>query len=51
MRNDSCEIEAAFSGAIKVCYAPYSNDKAKLDMSTFGLGIFPEFRKHSAHSA
>ena len=51
MRNNSCVIENAFSGAIKTCFAPYDNDKEKLDTENFGLANFPDFRKHSSFSA
>ena len=51
MRNDSCHIETAFAGAIKTCYAPYDNDKDKLDTENFGLAHFGDFRKHSSFSA
>ena len=51
MRNNSCVIENAFSGAIKTCFAPYDNNKEKLDTENFGLANFPDFRKHSSFSA
>ena len=51
MRNNSCVIENAFSGAIKTCFAPYDSNKEKLDTENFGLANFPDFRKHSSFSA
>ena len=55
MKNNSCEIEKAFEGAIRVCYAPYTNDKEKLDTEPFGLGEYglkyEMFRKHSSEWA
>ena len=49
MRNDSCIIEPAFQGAIKKCFAPYSNDKEKLEMGT--IWPYPDFRKYSSEWA
>ena len=54
MKNDSCQVESAFKGAIRQCYAQYSRNK------TYGVEngtFFPrgkagkEFRKYSSEWA
>ncbi len=47
MRNDSCEIEKAFQGAIRQCYSPYTSDPGKLEMGNFT----PTFRKYTSEWA
>ena len=54
MKNDSCQVEPAFAGAIPTCFAPYGENKTDgLEKKTF----YPrgkakdEFRKYTSEWA
>ena len=54
MKNDSCQVEPAFAGAIPTCFAPYGDNKTDgLEKKTFWPRgkAKDEFRKYTSEWA